>query len=112
MQTPNTLSEFITLISSMKHRERFVFPANNALKTKYENKDLNIEIYNTILFDSIKLDRNISIHLVTNDGTPVSKKSKIFRLWDNDFFSKVFVMLDQNKDPETTQKVLELKSEN
>lgn len=95
MKKSSNINEFANLIDSMKHRERFVFTANNALKNKY-GKDCNIEIYNTILFESRNLDRNITIHLVDEFGDVLMKKAKLYRLWNPDFFNLVYGMIKSN----------------
>jgi hypothetical protein len=90
MKKPLNLESFIELINSMDHRERFVFKANNSVCQKYGENHLFIEVYNTILFESKNLDRNITVHLCLSDGKPISKKAKLHRLWNKEFYSKVF----------------------
>ena len=97
MKRPENLESFIELINSMNHRERFVFEANNALKRKYNENFLSIEIYNTILFEIEGQPRNITIHLVTLDGSPISKKAKMYKLWNNEFYQTVYSMFSTEK---------------
>ena len=100
MKKPENLESFVSLINGMVHRERFVFPANNALNTKYEGTCF-VEVYNTILLESKNLDRNITIHLVNTSGEILNKKAKLHRLWNMDFFKTVYSMFK-------TEKVVEL----
>lgn len=111
MQKPESLESFIELIKGMKHRERFVFPANSLLKEKYQNKSLSIEIYHTVLFETKLQDRNITIHLVDFEGTPLNKKAKLLRLWNADFYKTVYAMLARGEAIQETspeREVLEL----
>lgn len=92
MKKPENLNAFVELVNSMQHRERFVFEANSKLKAKYNEKYLYIELYNTILFEIDGMPRNITIHLVGLDGKPISKKSKMYKLWNAEFYQTVYSM--------------------
>lgn len=96
MKTPKNLNEFIDLVDGMHHRERFVFPANNAINNKYDCTGF-VEIYNTVLFESRNLDRNITIHLVDSSGEVLNKKAKLHRLWNQEFFKTVYSMFMAEK---------------
>lgn len=100
MQKPASLESFIELIQGMKHRERFVFPAHSYLEKKFNQKDLSIEIYHTILFETKLQDRNITIHLVDFEGTPINKKARLLRLWNLDFYKLVYNMFSGEVNPE------------
>lgn len=95
MTRPEKLENFVALINSMHHRERFVFEAKDATNIKYEQK-CYIEIYNTVLFESKNMDRNITVHLVDFEGNILNKKAKLFRLWNLEFFKSVFSMFKSN----------------
>jgi hypothetical protein len=92
MRKPVNLDAFIELVNSMDHRERFVFEANNSLKSKYNETYLYIEIYNTVLYEKEMHPRNITIHLVSLDGKPIIKKAKMHKLWNKDFYQTVYSM--------------------
>lgn len=96
MKKPENLESFVSLISGMQHRERFVFPANDAINQKYE-KTSYVEVYNTVLFENKNLDRNITIHLVDSSGEVLNKKAKLFRLWNKEFFKTVYSMFKTEK---------------
>lgn len=110
MQKPENLESFIELINGMKHRERFVFPAHSYLEKKFEQKNLSIEIYHTVLFETKLQDRNITIHLVDFEGTPINKKARLLRLWNLDFYKSVYAMFSGEAIQETSpeREVLEL----
>lgn len=93
MKKPASLSEFKSLIDSMEHRERFVFQAKKEVAKRYEQKEAFIEVYNTTLWESKNQDRNITVFLVDFEGTPLVKKAKLHRLWNNDFYLKTYNIL-------------------
>jgi hypothetical protein len=93
MKKPASLNEFIQLVNGMNHRERYVFTAHSYLEKKYEQKNLSIEIYHTILFETKLQDRNITVHLVDFEGTPINKKARLLRLWNGEFYKLVYNML-------------------
>lgn len=93
MQKPASLNEFIQVVNGMNHRERYVFPAHSYLEKKFGQKNLSIEIYHTILFETKLQDRNVTIHLVDFEGTPINKKARLLRLWNVDFYKSVYAML-------------------
>jgi hypothetical protein len=98
MQKPASLSEFKNLIDGMQHRERFVFPCYARIANKYDQKVVFIEVYNTILWESRNHDRNITVHLVDLDGNALNKKAKLHRLWNEEFYKRVYVMIaDSNE---------------
>jgi len=111
MQKPSNLNEFIELINSMQHRERFVFPAKASFLKKYDLESGSIEIYNTILFNSRNHDRNITVYMVDFEGNPVNKKARLHRLWNEEFFKMVYVMLSDNEqDSKQETKLIELET--
>jgi hypothetical protein len=90
MKKPASLSEFKTLIDNMEHRERFVFQAQKEVSVRYGQKETFIEVYNTTLFESKSQDRNITVFLVDFEGNPLNKKAKLHRLWNMDFYLKIY----------------------
>ena len=71
MVKPTTLVEFVTLLSSMSHRERLVFKANDS-HAIFGEDDVTIEIYKTQLFASRFGDFNYKISPKCYGGaTPV-----------------------------------------
>lgn len=99
MKKPVNLETFIEVIDGMMHRERFVFEANDKLKSKYNETYLYIEIYNTVLFENIGQPRNITVHLVGIDGKPINKKAKLHKLWNKEFYQTVYSMFASEKIP-------------
>jgi plasmid replication initiation protein len=84
MQKPNTSKEFKQLIKNMQHRERFVFKLNNGG---------SLEVYFTILFESKHADENICLTVITQEGAE-SKKSKLLRLFTDDYFEKIYSLIN------------------
>jgi hypothetical protein len=93
MQKPVSLSEFKKVIDGMQHRERFVFPVDKKIVKSDLDRCVAIEVYNTILWESKNLDRNITVYLVDSEGNPLQKKARLHRLWNEDFYQKVYVMI-------------------
>lgn len=110
MKAPENLFDLKSLIQGMKHRERFVFESADYLKTKYEDSTLKIEIYHTYLRETKNQDRNVTVHLVDYDGKPLMKKAKLLRLWNDEFYSRVFAMLAKESETNSNKvsKLIEL----
>jgi hypothetical protein len=96
MKKSATIQEFITLISNMAHRERFVFKAN---LSDNDNKEIEyVEIYTTELLEKSNfntgLDRNIKVSFNDILGKQLPGKqyciNKYLRLWTPKFFETVY----------------------
>lgn len=97
MRKPESKEAFRSLLESMEHRERFVFPASDISKGMDEDID-SVEIYATKLYEqstfSNGLDTNIKVCFVDVCGKQLkgSKYSicKYIRLWSPRFYDSVF----------------------
>lgn len=55
MFKPSTVEEFGKMLSTMNHRERFVFSASDVAKTEHSSDAVAIEIYSTQITDKNSL---------------------------------------------------------
>jgi len=106
MKTPKSITELATLITSLSHRERLVFPVSKELEKQF-NGAYAVEIYHTILWDTKYQDRNINIKLVDCLGKPIKEgkttilnKSKYLRLFTDSYLKSVFSILEGNIETE------------
>lgn len=87
MEKPKSLPEFIGLIKSMKHRERFVFTCGDLAE---------VEVYTTFLYEQSRrmdVDVNVLIQYNTDDGDALYKRNKLLRLWRECDFVKLYNQL-------------------
>jgi hypothetical protein len=83
MKKPKNMNEFIELINSMNHRERFVFDC----------LDFQVlEIYSTTLFESRASDTNIKITLIDQSGKQKSQ-NRLLRLFTDKNFNQLFNLI-------------------
>jgi len=106
MKTPTTITELATLIESLSHRERLVFPVSKELEQQFTDA-YAIEIYHTILWDTKYQDRNINIKLVDCLGKPLKEgkrtilnRSKYLRLFTDSYLESIFSILEGNIETE------------
>ena len=94
MQKPDTIGQFIDLIKSMNHRERFCFLAAEHIRCEDVE---TVEIYATVLYDTGRgTDKNIKISLVDVLSKCTGKSNtinKYIRLFKPDFFEKIYSFL-------------------
>lgn len=87
MEKPKSLQEFVALIKSMKHRERFVFRCGELAE---------VEVYTTFLYEQSRrmdVDVNVLIQYNTEDGDALNKRNKLLRLWNESDFVKLYNQL-------------------
>ena len=114
MKKPNSVHELATLLESMAHRERLVFPCAKSVEGRF-SEAYAVEIYHTELFDSKYNDRNINIKLVDilgkplkgDNGKPILNKSKYLRLFDGNFMQDLYNILEGDYSSEN--KAIEVK---
>lgn len=101
MIKPNSVNELATLLDSLAHRERVVFPVSESVKQQLNNDDVYaVEVYHTVLWNSKHQDRNINIKLVDILGKPIEEngkalvnKSKYLRLFTPSYLQNVYNIL-------------------
>ena len=101
MKAPKNTFELMTLLSSMDHRERFVFPATKQLKDQFHNLE-SIEVYATTLFEVKGQPTNINLKAVTIDGKLAEhkidgstlNKSKYLRLFTPHYYDSLLSIID------------------
>jgi hypothetical protein len=101
MKAPKSVKELMTLLASMEHRERFVFPASRELKKQFHYLE-SIEVYSTTLFEVKGTPQNINIKAVTIDGKLAEfkrdgstlNKSKYLRLFHEDYAKSILSIID------------------
>jgi len=101
MKAPTNVNELRTLLTSMDHRERFVFPATKQLKDQFHDLE-SIEVYATTLFEVKGQPTNINIKAVTIDGKlapykgdgSTLNKSKYLRLFTPSYYESILSIIE------------------
>jgi len=101
MKAPKNTFELMNLLTSMEHRERFVFPVTKELKAQFRDLEA-IEVYATTLFEVKGQPTNINLKAVTIDGKLAEhkidgstlNKSKYLRLFTPHYYDSILSIID------------------